>query len=178
MIKLFKKMLRVLRRKDGNMGPFTAAFLLAVSLELWRLHAVTTGVYYAMRAATVTTITENAPALYAAETDMAGDAYTYTGSGWQSSVDTSAIADTLTGNLGLRQSGSDWIMTDHNGHELYRLSNLSVQVSNPFAPSGIPGTAATLAVTVTYTLKTSFQSGIVVPVSVPMRIEAALGTKF
>lgn len=166
------------------MEPFTAAFLLAVmlmlavSLELWRLHSVTTGVYDTMRAATVTTITENAPALYAAETDMAGGAYSYTGSGWQLSVDTSAIADTLASNLSLRQSGSDWVKTDSSGHELYRLSNLSVQVSNPYAPSGTPGTAATLAVTVTYTLKTSFQSGIIVPVSVPMRIEAALGTKF
>lgn len=166
------------------MGPFTAAFLLAVmlmlavSLELWRLHAVTTGVYDAMRAATVTTITENAPALYAAETDMAGDAYAYTGSGWQSTVDTSAIANTLASNLGLRQSGSDWIKADNSGHELYRLSNVNIQVFNPYAPSGTSGTAATLTVTVTYTLKTTFQSGIVVPVSVPMRVVAALGAKF
>lgn len=166
------------------MGPFTAAFLLAVllmlavSLELWRLHAVTTGVYDAMRSATVTAVTENAPALYAAQTDMAGDAYSYTGSGWQSSVDTDAITDTLETHLGLRENGSDWIKTDGSGRELYRLANVNVQVSNPYAPSGDPGTAPTFTVTVSYTLKTTFQSGIVVPVSVPMRIAASVGGKF
>ena len=166
------------------MGPFTAAFLLAVmlllavSLELWRLHAVTNGVYDAMRSATITAVTENAPALYAAQTDMAGDAYAYTGSGWQSDVDTTAIMDVLANHLGLLQSGSDWVKTDGSGHELYRLANVNVQVSNPYAPSGAPGTAPTLTVTVSYTLKTTFQSGVVVPVSVPMRIAASLGEKF
>lgn len=184
MIKLFRKIFRLLRRKDGNMGPFTAAFLLAVmlmlavSLEFWRLHAITNGVYNAMRAATVTAITENAPALYAAQTDMAGGAYAYANSGWQSNVDTSAITDILENHLGMRRSGSDWVKASEDGHELYRLSNVNVQVSNPYAPSGDPGTAPTLIVTVSYTLKTSFQSGIVAPVSVPMRIEAALGGKF
>lgn len=166
------------------MEPFTAAFLLTImlmlafSLELWRLHSVTTGVYYAMRSAAVTVITENAPALYAAETDMAGDAYTYSGSGWESSVDSSAITEMMENHLGLRQSGSDWIAYDAAGHELYRLSALAVQISNTLAPSGDPSTADKLTVTVTFTLKTVWQSGIVLPVSVPMKIMAGIGGKF
>ena len=166
------------------MGPFTAAFLvaillmLAVSMELWRLHVITNGVYDAMRSASVTTVTENAPVLYAAQTDMAGDAYTYTGSVWQSNVNTSAITDMMENHLGLQQNGGDWVRTDADGHELYRLANVNVQVSNPYAPSGDPSTTPTLTVTVTFTLQTTFQSGIVVPVSVPMRIEAGLGGKF
>lgn len=181
---MFQKVRRILRRKDGGMEPFTAAFLLAVmlmlafSLELWRLHMVTTGINNAMRSAAVTAVTENAPALYAAETDMAGDAYTYSGSGWQSNVDASAITDMLENHLGLRQSGSDWIAYDAAGHELYRLSALTVQVSNPLVPSGDPSTADKLTVTVTFTLKTVWQSGIVLPVSVPMKIEAGIGGKF
>jgi hypothetical protein len=181
---MLQRILRILRRKDGGMEPFTAAFLLVVmlmlafSLELWRLHAITTGVYDAMRSATVTTITENASTLYTAETDMAGDAYTYTGSGWQISMDTSAITDMLANHLGLRQSGSDWIGYDAGGHELYRLSGLTVQESNPLAPSGAPSTADKLTVTVTYTLKTVWQSGVILPVSVPMKVEAGIGGKF
>ena len=181
---MFQKIRRILRRKDGGMEPFTAAFLLAVmlmlafSLELWRLHMVTTGVYDAMRSAAVTTITENASTLYAAETDMTGDAYTYSGSGWQSNVDTSAITDMLENHLGLRQSGSNWVKADADGHELYRLSALTVQVSNPLAPSGNPSIADKLTVTVTFTLKTIWQSGIVLPVSVPMKIEAGIGGRF
>lgn len=181
---MLKKVLSILRRKDGGMEPFTAAFLvlvmlmLAFSLELWRLHAVTTGVYNAMRSATVTTVTENAPALYAAETDMAGDAYSHSASGWQSDVDTSAITDMLANHLGLRKSGSEWIGYDGSGHELYLLSDLVVQVSNPLAPSGDPSTADKLTVTVTFTLRTVWQSGVVLPVSVPMKVEAGIGGKF
>lgn len=181
---MLQKIRAVLRRKDGGMEPITAAFLLIVmlmlafSLELWRLHTITTGVYDAMRSATVTTITENASTLYAAETDMAGDAYTYSGSGWQNNVDTSAITDMLANHLGLRQSGSDWIGYNAGGHELYRLSGLTVQVFNPLAPSGDPSTADKLTVTVTYTLKTVWQSGIILPVSVPMKVEAGIGGKF
>lgn len=166
------------------MEPFTAAFLIAVmlmlafSVELWRLHAVTNGVYDAMRAATVTTITENAPALYAAQTDMAGDAYTYSGSGWQSDADTSAITEVLANHLELQQDGADWIKVDGGGHELYRLANVSVQVSNPYAPSGTPGTAPMLTVTVTFTLKTTFQAGFILPVSVPMKVSAGIAGKF
>lgn len=181
---MLQKIRRILKRKDGGMEPFTAAFLLAFmlmlafSLELWRLHAVTTGVYDAARSATVTAVTENASTLYAAETDMAGDAYTYSGSGWQSNVDTSAITDMLENHLGLRQSGCDWIAYDAGGHELYRLSELAVQVSNPLAPPGGPSTAEKLTVTVTFTLKTVWQSGIVLPVSIPMKIEAGISGKF
>lgn len=181
---MLQRILRILRRKDGGMEPFTAAFLLVVmlmlafSLELWRLHAVTTGVYDAMRSATVTTVTENAPALYAAETDMAGDTYAYSGSGWQTSMDTSAITNMLATHLGLRQNGSNWIGYDAGGHERYRLSGLAVQVSNPLAPSGAPSTADKLTITVTFTLKTVWQSGVVLPVSVPMKVEAGIGGKF
>ena len=182
---MLRKMVRILRQKNGNMGPFTAAFLLAVllmlafSLELWRLHSLSTGVYDAMRAGTETAVTENAPALYAAQTDMAGSAYVYTSGGWQSDVNTSAITDVLANHLSLRQSGSDWVKVDGDGHELYRLANVNVQVSNPQAPSGgDPGSAPMLTVTVTYTLKTTFQSGIVLPVSTPMKVSAGIGGKF
>lgn len=184
MTAMLKKVLSILRRKGGGMEPFTAAFLvlvmlmLAFGLELWRLHATTTGVYDSMRSAAMTTVTENAPTLYAAETDMAGDAYTYTGSGWQADVDTSAITDMLANHLGLRQSGGDWIRYDESGHELYRLSGLAVQVSNPLAPSSDPSTADKLTVTVTFTLRTVWQSGVALPVSVPMKIEAGIGGKF
>lgn len=181
---MLRKILRVLYRNDGDMEPFTAAFLLVVmlmlafSLQAWRLHAVTNGVYLAMRSATVTAITENAPSLYAAETDMVGDAYAYTTTGWQPDEDISAITQMLTIHLGLRQNDDNWIKTNADGQELYRLSNLNVTVSNPYAPSGSPGTAPMLTVTVTYTLKTSFQSGVIVPVSVPMKVEASINGKF
>jgi hypothetical protein len=181
---MLRKIVRVLRQKNGNMGPFTAAFLLAVllmlafSMELWRLHALSTGVYDTMLAGTETAVTQNAPTLYAAQTDMAGDAYTYSSGGWKSDVDTSAITDVLANHLGLRQSGSDWVKVDGNGHELYRLAGVNVQVSNPYTPSGNPGTAPMLTVTVTYTLKTAFQSGIVLPVSTPMKVSVDIGGKF
>jgi len=181
---MLRKMVRILRQKNGNMGPFTAAFLLAVllmlafSLELWRLHSLSTGVYDAMRAGTETAVTENAPALYAAQTDMAGSAYVYTSGGWQSNVNTSAITDVLANHLGLRQSGADWVKVDGDGHELYRLAGVNVQVSNPYTPTGDPGSAPMFTVTVTYTLKTTFQSGIVLPVSTPMKVSAGIGGKF
>jgi hypothetical protein len=94
-------------------------------------------------------------------------------------VNTSAITDVLANHLGLRQSGADWVKVDGDGHELYRLANVNVQVSNPQAPSGgDPGSAPMLTVTVTYTLKTTFQSGIVLPVSTPMKVSAGIGGKF
>lgn len=166
------------------MEPFTAAFLLiamlmlAFSIQLWRLHTVTNGVYLAMRSATVTAVTENAPALYAAETDMAGDAYSYTDSGWQPDVDTSGIKQMLTAHLGLSQNGADWVKTDEDGRELYRLSDLNVTVSNPYAPAGDPSNTDKLTVTVNYSLQTTFQSGVIVPVSVPMQIKVGIGGKF
>jgi hypothetical protein len=166
------------------MGPFTAAFLvvvmllLAFSVEVWRLHALTNGVYDAMRSATVTAVTENAPALYAAQTDMAGSAYAYIGTGWQSDADTSAITDVLANHLDLRQSGVDWVFYDGSGREVYRLVNLNVQVTNPYAPSGSPGNAPMLTITVTYTLKTTLQAGLAVSASVPMKVVAGLGGKF
>lgn len=182
--RMFKKISRILRRNDGDMEPFTAVFLLltmlmlAFSLQAWRFHAVTNDVYLAMRSAAVAAVTENADALYAAESDMAGSAYTYTSTGWQPDADTSVITRMLTTHLGLRQNGGDWVKTNADGQELYRLSNLNVTVSNPFVPSEPPGTAPMLTVTVTYTLKTSFQSGVVVPVSVPMKVKAGIGGKF
>lgn len=174
----------MLRDKRGSMGVFTAAFLtgllllLAFSVELWRLHTLSTGVYDAMRSGTETAVTDNAPALYAAETDMAGSAYTYTASGWQADVNTSAVTDMLANHLGLRQSGFDWIRYDGSGHELYRLADVNIQVSDPFVPSGDPSSAPMFTITVTYTLKTTWQSGIALPVSVPMRICEGIGGKF
>lgn len=179
-----RKIRRLLCRNDGDMEPFTAAFLLVVmlllafSLQIWRLHTVTSSVYLAMRSATVAAVTENAPALYAAETDMAGDAYAYTASRWQSSANTSAITDMLTSHLGLSQNGGDWVKTDADGRELYRLSDLNVAISNPFAPTGVPSSMDKLTVMVTFTLKTTVQSGVIVPVSVPMKVEAGIGGKF
>ena len=181
---MWQRILRVMRDKRGSMGVFTAAFLtgilllLAFSVELWRLHTLSTGVYDAMRSGTETAVTDNAPVLYSAETDMAGDAYAYTGSGWQSEVDVSAVTDMLANHLGLRQSGNDWIRYDGNGHELYRLADVDIQISNPFAPSGNPSDTAMFTITVTYTLKTTWQSGIALPVSVPMRICEGIGGKF
>lgn len=181
---MWQKISYVLREKRGDMNVFTAAFLtgllllLAFSVELWRLHTLSTGVYDAMRSGTETAVTDNAPALYAAEADMAGDAYAYTASGWQSEVDVSAVTDMLANHLGLRQSGSDWVRYDGNGHELYRLENVDIHVSNPFAPSGDPSTAPMFTITVTYTLKTTWQSGIVLPVSVPMKVCEGIGGKF
>lgn len=179
-----KRFFHVLRDKHGSMGVFTAAFLtglllmLAFSVELWRLHTLSTGVYDAMRSGTETAVTDNAPTLYAAETDMVGSAYDYTASGWQSDVDTSAVTDMLADHLGLRQNGNDWIRYDGDGHELYRLADVDIQVSNPFVPSGDPSDAAMFTITVTYTLKTTWQSGIALPVSVPMRICEGIGGKF
>lgn len=179
-----KRLFHVLRDKHGSMGVFTAAFLtglllmLAFSVELWRLHTLSTGIYNAMRSGTETAVTDNAPALYAAEADMAGSAYAYTTSGWQSDVDTSAVTDMLANHLGLRQNGSDWIRYDGSGHELYRLANVDIQVSNPFAPSGGPSDAAMFTITVTYTLKTTWQSGVILPVSIPMKICEGIGGKF
>lgn len=181
---MWQRIIHVLREKHGDMNVFTAAFLtcllllLAFSVELWRLHTLSTGVYDAMRSGTETAVTDNAPALYAAEADMAGSAYDYTTSGWQADVNTSAVTDMLAIHLGLKQNGSDWIRYDGNGHELYRLANVNIRVSNPFAPSGNPSSAQMFTITVTYTLKTTWQSGIVLPVSVPMRICEGIGGKF
>lgn len=181
---MWQRILHVLREKRGDMSVFTAAFLtalllmLAFSVELWRLHTLSTGVYDAMRSGTETAVTDNAPTLYAAEVDMAGSAYSYTASGWQADADTSAVTDMLANHLGLRQNGSDWIRYDGNGYELYRLANVNVQVSNPFAPPGDPSSAPMFTITVTYTLKTTWQSGIILPVSVPMRISEGIGGKF
>jgi Flp pilus assembly protein TadG len=181
---MWQRIFHVLREKRGSMGVFTAAFLtalllmLAFSVELWRLHTLSTGVYDAMRSGTEMAVTDNAPALYAAEADMEGSAYVYTASGWQADVDTSAVTDMLVNHLGLSQSGSDWIRYDGNGHELYRLADVNVQVSDPFAPSGDPTSAPMFTITVTYTLKTTWQSGIVLPVSVPMQVCEGIGGKF
>ena len=181
---MWQKIAYVLREKRGDMNVFTAAFLtgllllLAFSVELWRLHTLSTGVYDAMRSSTETAVTDNAPALYAAEADMAGDAYAYTASGWQSEVDVNAVTDMLANHLGLRQSGSDWVRYDGSGHELYRLADVDVQVSNPFTPSGDPSTAPMFTITVTYTFKTTWQSGIVLPVSIPMKVCEGIGGKF
>lgn len=84
----------------------------------------------------------------------------------------------LANHLGLKQNGSDWIRYDGNGHELYRLAGVNIQVSNPLAPSGDLSSASMFTITVTYTLKTKWQSGIMLPVSVPMRICEGIGGKF
>lgn len=181
---MLQKFLFALRDRRGGMGIFTAAFLscllltLAFSVELWRLHALSTGAYNAVRSGTEAAIAGSAPALYAAETDMAGSAYVRTASGWQADVDTEAITDMLENHLGLRQSGSDWIRYDGDGHELYRLADVNVQVSNPFAPSGAPSSAPTLTITVTCTLKTTWQSGILLPVAIPMKVCEGVGGRF
>ncbi|MFT8888260.1 MAG: hypothetical protein ABF449_07920 [Ethanoligenens sp.] len=179
-----KRFFDLLRDKRGSMGVFTAAFLtglllmLAFSMELWRLHSISTGVYNAMRSGTEMAVTDNAPTLYAAEADMAGSAYDYTASGWQADVNTSAVTDMLENHLGLRQNGSDWIRYDGNGHELYRLADVDIQVSNPFASSGDPSDAGMFTITVTYTLQTTWQSGIALPVSIPMKVCEGIGGKF
>lgn len=181
---MWQRIIHLLRDKRGDMNVFTAAFLtcllllMAFSVELWRMHTLSTGIYDAMRSGTETAVTNNAPALYTAETDMAGSAYAYTASGWQSDVDVSAITDMLANHLGLKQNGSDWIRYDGNGHELYRLADVNIQMSNPFTPSGDPSSASMFTITVTYTLKTTWQSGIVLPVSVPMRVCEGIGGKF
>lgn len=179
-----KKLLRLLRSSRGNMYPLAAAalvvlmLLLGFSEEYWRQHTLTNGVYNSVRSATEATIAKNAAVLYTGETDMAGNAYTYSGSDWASAVDTSDITDTLENHLGLQQSGGDWVKYDGSGHEMWRLSGFSIQTANPFAPSGDPSTAQRLTITVTFTLKTSWQSGIVLPVSVPMKVSAGIGGKF
>lgn len=178
-----KRFLRILRAKDGNMYPLVAAILLvfmiflAVTIEIWRGHAVSTGVYNAVRAGTETAVTKNADALYTAQTDMTANTYAYSDNGWQEQVDTSAITDMLQNHLGLRQNGNDWIKYDSAGHELYRLAGLNVQISDPYAPAGSPGNAAQFTITVTFTLKTTFQVG-AVPMSTPMKISSGAGGKF
>lgn len=177
-------LLRLLRSRRGNMYPLAGAALVVLMIflgsseEYWRQHTLTNGVYNAVRSATEATIAKNAAVLYTGETDMAGNAYTYTGSGWVSDVDTSNITDTLANHLGLRQSGGDWVKYDGDGHEMWRMSDVSIQTANQFAPSGDPSTAQRLTITVTFTLKTSYWSGIVLPISVPMKVSAGIGGKF
>ncbi|MFT9078382.1 hypothetical protein [Ethanoligenens sp.] len=177
-----KWVIRFIHSKDGNMYPLVAAylllamFLLGVSMELWRGHAVTTGAYNAVRAAVSDTVTKNAANLYSAQTDMAADAYTYTDNGWTAQTDTSTITNTLQNHLGLRQSGSDWVCYDSGGHELYRLSGLTVQVTNPYTPQGSPSSASKYTVTVTWTLNYTFLN--IMPMSTPMKASASTGGKF
>lgn len=179
-----KKLRRTLLSRQGNMLPLAAAWLLAVLLMLagtwnyWRVHTLDNGVYNAVRAAAENAVAQNENTLYAGETDMAGSAYTHTGTGWVSDADTSAVTDTLANRLGLKQSGGDWIRYDADGHELYRLADLSIQTSDPPASAGNPSDAAKLTFTVTFTLKTSIQYGTLIPVSTPMKICAGVAGKF
>ncbi|MFT8888976.1 MAG: hypothetical protein ABF904_09185 [Ethanoligenens sp.] len=174
----------LLRAKDGNMYPLVAAVLfvvmifLAVTIEIWRVHAVSTGVYNAVRAGTETAVTKNAAMLYSSQTDMAANTYDYSDNdSWEDQTDTGAITGILQNNLGLRQSGNDWIKCDDAGHELYRLAGLNIQVSNPYAPSGSVSNAAHFTITVTFTLKTTFQVS-AVPIATPMEVNVSAGGKF
>lgn len=180
---MMKKMLHLLRTKDGNMYPLVAAVLLvimiflAVTIEIWRGHAVSTGVYNAVRAGTETAVTKNAAMLYSSQTDMAANTYDYSDASWKSQTDTGAITDVLQKNLGLRQNGNDWIKYDDAGHELYRLAGLNIQVFNPYAPSGSVSNVAHFTITVTFTLKTTFQVS-AVPIATPMKVNVSAGGKF
>lgn len=148
-------------------------------VEYWRLHALTTGAYDAVENCAISAITDNQASLYNTEKDMYAGAYTYADGSWQSDINTQDISNTLLNHMNLRQSGSDYIMLDSNGHEEYRLANLSIQTTNVYTPSGDSNSSNGMQIVITFDLKTNFLfAGSGQSVSIPMKVPVGAQGKF
>lgn len=172
--------LKRLRSNKGFSAPWVVVITLAalmffvVAWQYGRLVIISAGVKDAVQSAVIATSTANYGNVYDGIREGYSGGYTYSGSGWRSTVSTGDIYGRLDKLLGLKTQGGKHVKVNDDGIE-YSLYGLSVNVDNaPFAPSS--GNVQQFSATSKITLEVPLSfCGEVLP---PMRINLSVKSKY
>lgn len=177
---------RVLRCKDGNSTPTTVALVLGLLLlicgaaEFFRLMVIVQGVRDGLQQAVVAVMTTNYDEAYNGLREGYSGGYMRSGNQWVERLDYSDVYHRLDQLLGTRRQGSYHVKVqaqEAGGYE-YRLSGLSVEITNTPLTPGDASQNMEADVRVTIEVPFSFGWGFVPPLRMEIRTRAAYMPKF
>ena len=177
---------KVLRRRDGNSTPTTVALVLGLLLcicamaEFFRLLVIVQGVRDGVQQAVVAVMTTNYDEAYNGLREGYSGGYRRYGSQWVENLDYSDVYHRLDQLLGTSRQGSYHVKVqaqEGGGYE-YRLSGLSVEITNtPLTPRNASRNMEA-DVKITIEVPFSFGWGFVPPLRMEIRTRAAYMPKF
>lgn len=175
----------VLKDKSGKGAPLILAVVLSCILlstavfEYSRLLIVAQGVRDSVKSAVIDVATENWDDAYAGLREGYSGGYRLSGSSWYRNVTSGNIYGRLQEVLSLKYEGGRYVKYAGSAVE-YRLSGLSVSVSNaPLAPSNPNGISQlTVTGTITVEVPLSFSWERLPPMKITMRFKSVYVPKF
>ena len=175
-----RKRLKLLCLNKGFSAPWVVVITLAalmffvVAWQYGRLVIISAGVKDAVQSAVISTSVANYGNVYDGIREGYSGGYTYSGSGWRSTVSTGDVYGRLDQLLGLKTQGGKHVKV--SGDEIeYSIYGLSVDISNaPLAPSSSAITQFSATSKITLEVPLSF-CGEVLP---PMRINLSVKSKY
>lgn len=177
---------KILKRKNGNSTPTTVALVLGLLLlicamaEFFRLMVIVQGVRDGVQQAVVAVMTTNYDEAYNGLREGYSGGYVRSGNQWVENLDYSDVYHRLDELLGTRRQGSYHVKVqaqESSGYE-YRLSGLSVEITNtPLTPGNTSRNMET-EVRVSIEIPFSFGWGFMPPFQMEIRTKAAYMPKF
>ncbi|WP_457945436.1 hypothetical protein [Caproiciproducens sp. LBM24188] len=182
---MIKKLKRVLRNSKGrsNISTVVVAMLLiilvACGLEYLRLNVIVQGTRNGMETVITQTCTENYDRLYNGLREGYSGGYKLNNGKWTEDINADFAYSIMDKQLGTKSDGSGH--AKYNGSTMeYRISDLSIQMTNtPFAPDSF-GNEPKFTGTATYTLTVPLSFGWqkLPPLVIPMQVKAGYTAKF
>ena len=175
-----RKALKLLRSNKGFSAPWIVVITLAslmffvVAWQYARLVIISAGVKDAVQSAVISTSVANYGNVYDGIREGYSGGYTYSGSGWRSTVSTGDIYGRLDQLLGLKAQSGKHSKIGEDGTE-YSIYGLFVEIDNaPLAPSSGAITQFSATSKITLEVPLSF-CGEILP---PMRINLSVKSKY
>lgn len=180
-----KKLKRILKSSKGSTGFSTVAVamllivIVASGLEYLRLNVIAQGTRNGMETVITQTCTDNYDRLYNGLREGYSGGYRLDNGNWTEDVNTDAAYSAMDKQLGTKSEGAGH--AKYNGSTMeFRISDLSIQMSNtPFAPDD-SGSEQKFTGTATYTVTVPLSFGWqnLPPLVIPIQVKAGYTAKF
>jgi len=176
----------ILQSKSGESFPLIVAVALALVMilccitEYMRLNIIAQGVRDAVQTAIISTVNDNYDDVYHGAREGYSGGYQPNDSSFEESLDYGEIYDRLDNLLGLSRSGGYHVKYTSDGHEEYKLSGLSVEITNaPLAPSD-PQNAQrfTASATIRLEVPVNFAGKLLPPMKITLKLQAGWTERF
>jgi len=170
---------QILQSKSGESFPLIVAVALALLMilcgitEYMRLNII-------VQTAIISTVNDNYDDVYHGAREGYSGGYQPNDSSFEESLDYGEIYDRLDNLLGLSRSGGCHVKYTSDGHEEYKLSGLSVEITNaPLAPSD-PQTAQrfTASATIRLEVPVNFAGKLLPPMKITLKLQAGWTERF
>jgi len=180
------KLKQVLHSKKANSYPLAICIALAIviiacgAFEYMRLMLIAQGVRDGVQEAIISVSTGNYSDVYASIREGYSGGYVNNGSGFNEQINRGDVYARLSGLLGLRRVGGQYVKYVDGDVVEYRLYNLNVNVINaPFAPSNRDAAQKFLAeATINLEVPLSFGWSNLPPMRITLKVKAGWTPKF